>query len=236
MTCPTYFLSEHFNSFIAEHVSAYETTVGAQPRNTPELHPLTNEEISHIRRELRKLTALRVLNANDAEDIVQDTLLTLTHSCPEKGLEKGPLAWSAGILRNKIGNYYRKSRYRTNCETSEANLSEGLSQTICTTSPEGELLRGELGSIITDAIERLPYAQKTAIKLLIAGLSPAEIAAKMSPERYQAVINHLHRGRKKLAEELAMYGLRGMHVMRRSSGVKKRKRGKNELIEPSQAM
>ena len=236
MTCSVYFSFEHFDSFIAEHISAYETTAGAATRNTPKHHLLTNEELSHIRCELRKLTALRVLNATDAEDIVQDTLLTLIHSCPGEGLEKGPLAWSAGILRNKIGNYYRKSRYRANCEASEANLREGLSQTTRTASPEGELLRGELGGIITDAIERLPYAQRTAIKLLIAGLSPREIAAKMSPERYQSVINHLHRGRKKLAEELAMYGLRGMHAMRRSRGVKKRTRDKSEIIEPSQAM
>jgi RNA polymerase sigma factor (sigma-70 family) len=231
LTCPTYLLPEHLESFIAEHVSVYQTTAGASPRNMPECHPLTNEELSNIRRELRKLTSLRVLNANDAEDLVQDTLLTLIHSCPEEGLEKGHLAWSAGILRNKIGNYYRKGRYRINCEASEANLREGLSQTISMVSPEGELLRGELGNVIANAVDRLPKAQKKAIKMLMAGLSPGEIAEKMSPERYQAVINHLHRGRKKLAQELARYGLGGMHEMRRAQGLKKPTREKNKVIE-----
>jgi RNA polymerase sigma factor (sigma-70 family) len=223
MARPEYFSPEYFDSFIAEHVSSYKTTTDAPP-SLPERKPWTDEELSHIRRELRKLTALRVLNATDAEDIVQDTLLTLIHSCPEKDLEKGPLAWSAGILRNKIGNYYRRGRYRASCDEREAKLQQGLFQTVSTVSPEGELMRGELKNVIAGAVERLPQAQKTAMKMLIAGLKPGEIAEKMSPERYQTVINHLHRGRKKLAQELTRHGFGEMHEMKRGRGAKKRPR------------
>ena len=231
MTHPVYFSTERFDSFIAEHASAYDTKNGAPP---PERPSWTNEELSHIRRELRKLTALRVLNATDAEDLVQDTLLTLIHSCPEKDLEKGPLAWSVGVLRNKIGNYYRKSRYRAECEERETKLRQGLFQTKTTVSPEGELLCGELKNVIADAVKRLPRAQKTAMKMLIAGMNPGEIAAKMPNERYQSVINHLHRGRKKLAQELIRHGFGEMHEMKRGLGVKKRMRDKK--VESSQAM
>ncbi|MCL2878027.1 MAG: RNA polymerase sigma factor [Acidobacteria bacterium] len=226
---------EHFDSFVAELVSSYETTNDA-PLSIPERRPWTDEELSRIRRELRKLTALRVLNAPDAEDIVQDTLLTLIHSRPEKELEKGPLVWSIGILRNKIGNYYRKGRYRARCEEREAKLQQGLFQTVSTVSPEGELMRGELRNVIAAAVERLPHAQKKAIKMLIAGLKPGEIAAKMSPERYQTVINHLHRGRKKLAQELTRHGFGGMHEMKRSRGIKKQTQDESEETESSQAM
>ena len=58
--------------------------------------------------------------------------------------------------------------------------------------------------------------------MLIAGLTPGEIAVKMLPERYQTVINHLHRGRKKLARELIRHGFGGMHETRRTRDEKKR--------------
>ena len=228
MARPEDFSLEYIDSLIAEHVSAYMTTEGAPSRNPPERHRLTNEDISHIRRELRKLTALRVLNAADAEDIVQDTLLTLIHCCPKECLEKGPLPWSIGILRNKIDNYYRRCRYRAKRETGEAEAHQELSKIGTTVSPDGELLGGELRNIITDTVERLPRAQKTAMKMLIAGLKPGEIAARMSPERYQTVINHLYRGRKKLAQELIRYGFDGMHEMKRGRGAKKRERDESE--------
>jgi len=231
-----YFSPESFASFVAEYVSAYETANGKQPPLSPKRPAWTDEELSRIRRELRKLTAMRVLNAADAEDIVQDTLLTLIHSCPKECLEKEPLAWSAGVLRNKIGNYYRKGRYRANRESGEAELQHCLQSSETTVSPEKDLLHGELRNVVAAAVERLPIAQKTAMKMLIAGLKPGEIAEKMSPERYQTVINHLHRGRKKLAQELIRHGVGAMHEMKRSQGGKKRTRNQNEEEEPAQAV
>jgi len=236
MTRPSYFSPERLDSFIAELISAYETTGSPPSISMPERHGWTNEELSRIRRELRKLTAIRIPNAADAEDIIQDTLLTLIHSCQKECLEKDPLAWSAGVLRNKIGNYYRKGRYRAKLETGEAEPRHDRPQSgAAAVSPEIDLLREELRNVIAGAVERLPSAQKTAIKMLIAGLKPGEIAAKMSPERYQTVINHLHRGRKKLALELTRHGFGGMHEMKRSAGKKKRTRDKdeNEAVESS---
>ena len=234
MTRRKYCSPECFDYFIAELVSSYGTTNGKPAYSPPERKPWTDEELSLIRRELRKLTALRVLNATDAEDIVQDTLLTLVRSCPEKkDLEKGPLVWSIGVLRNKIGNYYRKGRLRARREEREAKLQQGLFKTVSMVSPEVELMQGELRNLVDDAIERLPPAQKKAMKMLIAGLKPGEIAANMSSERYQTVINHLHRGRKKLAQELIRHGFGGMHEMKRVRSVKKRTRDENEESESS---
>ena len=236
MPRPVCFLPERFDSFIAEHVSDYKTTDGVPARKPPEYRPWTNEELSRIRRELRRLATLRVQNAADAEDIVQDTLVTLINSCPWECLEKGPLAWSMGILRNKIGNYYRKGRFRAKYEAGETELQQNMFKIKTTLSPEKDLLHGELRHVIAGAIERLPGAQKTAMKMLIAGLSPGEIAVKMSPERYQAVINHLHRGRKKLAQELMQHGFGGLHEMKRGCGAKKRTQDKDGITESSQAM
>jgi len=228
MTRRNYCSHERFDSFVAELVSSYCTTHEA-PLPAPERQPWTDEELSRIRCELRKLTAIRVFNAPDAEDIVQETLLTLINNCPEKDLEKGPLVWSIGVLRNKIGNYYRKVHLRARHEEREAKLQHGLFKTVNMISPEGELIRGELRNVITGTIDSLPPEQKTAMKMLVAGLKPREIAAKMSDEPYQTVINHLHRGRKKLARELIRHGFDGMHEMKRGRGVKKRTR--DEQVE-----
>ena len=140
-------------------------------------------------------------------------------------------------MRNKIGNYYRRCRYRASCEENVEKLRQDTFKTMDAVSPEGMLMRGELRNVIAGAIERLPHAQKTAMKLLIAGLKPGEIAEKMSHERYQTVINHLYRGRKKLAQELTQYGFDGMHEMKRCRGAKKRAPNENAANESSvQAM
>ena len=221
MARPEYFSPEYLDSLIAEHVPSYTTIDGPSSWNPPERHRWNNEDISRIRRELRKLSALRVLNAADAEDIVQDTLLTLINGSPKECLEKGPLPWSIGILRNKIGNYYRRSRYRAKRETGETEARQELFQIGTTISPDKELLSEELQNVIDDTIERMPHARKKAMKMLIAGLKPGEIAERMLPERYQTVINHLYQGRKMLALELSRYGFNGMHEMKRGRGAKK---------------
>ena len=220
------------------HLSKYADSIVPNveedvPRNesetlTPQPLSLTDDEIADIRKKLSKLTARRVLNAPDAEDIVQDTLLTMISKPPCATLKKCPLAWSMGILRNKVGNYYRKERRHSAYAAEKSNDSYEAHQHSSSLSPERELLCGELLEVINTAVERLPALQRCAMKLLIAGLNPGEIAKRMSPERYQAVINHLYRGRRKIAQELNRYGCGlnhpgGMHRMKRSGGGRYRK-------------
>ena len=225
-------LSESSDSVVSEPFSAYDAVVNtAPPLAVPRRKSWTEDELSHIRRELSKLTAVRIRNAADVEDIVQDTLLTLIRSCPGEELEKGPLVWSMGVLRNKIGNYYRKARYQAGSEEKEEKLEQCPAETADMVSPEETLINEELISVISGTVERLPQAQKTAMKMLIAGLRPHEIAKKMPQERYQTVINYLHRARKKLARELTQYGFGEMHEMLRSRGAKKRMPDESEINE-----
>ena len=225
----------HLNCHRPEHADSSVThIVENTPQNgsetlLPQPLSLTDDEIADIRKKLSKLTARRVMNAPDAEDIVQDTLLTMISKTPCAALKKCPLAWSMGILRNKVGNYYRKERRHSSYYAAEKpNNSDEAHQHSLSSSPERELLRGELFEIITAAVERLPTPQRCAMKLLLAGLNPGEIAKRMSPEHYQAVINHLYRGRRKIAQELNRYGCGlnhpdGMHRMKRSGGGRCRK-------------
>jgi RNA polymerase sigma factor (sigma-70 family) len=166
----------------------------------------TDEEISAIRVVLQKLSTIRIMNSNDAEDLVQETLLTLIARCPKASLEKGPLVWSMGIFRKKVGNYYRKVQRYAALSDKENDLQQYTSPICAVSSPEVNIFHTELQGLVDETLSQLPPAQRQAMELLIEGLDPGEIVNQLHPEHYQNVINRLHRGRKKLAQELAKYG------------------------------
>ena len=189
-----------------------ETVSPGYYRTGDQCIPWTEEELIHIRLVLRKLTALRVGNPHDAEDLVQETLLTMVRKAPEIDIEKGLLIWSLGILRRKIGNYYRRVR-RLN-ELMEART---ISWDKCRCpsvipSPESSLHLRELHAAVEEVLSRLPPLERQAIDFYLMGMQTREIAAMLSPERYQNVVNRLHRGRKKLANELARQGYNGAAI------------------------
>ena len=191
-----------------EYASLYvsESSPCKEYAAAPSLPEWTNEEIAAIRIVLQKLSTIRIMNANDAEDLVQETLLTLIAKCPKATLEKGPLVWSMGILRKKVGNYYRKVQRYATLGDKEPELQQQIAQSCAAVSPEVNIFHDELRGLVNETLSQLPSAQRQAIELLIGGLNPGEIVNQLYPERYQNVINRLHRGRKKLAQELAKYG------------------------------
>ncbi len=185
-----------------ESLFVSEGSLSREYESRPRQFEWTDDEIAAIRVVLQKLTAIRIINSNDAEDLVQDTLLTMITKYPENGLEKGLLIWSMGILRKKVGNYYRKAqRY-----ASLAEQETGIQQSMLDSSPEVRMRQKELQGIVDGVLAQLPPPQRKAMELLIAGLDSGEIVRQLHPERYQNVINRLYRGRKKLASELAKYG------------------------------
>jgi len=189
----------------------------------------TDDEIASIRAVLQKMTAVRILNTTDAEDLVQETLLTMVSKLPETALEKGPLVWSLGILRRKVGNYYRKTQRYTplnerNAETRQLRRS---------VSPEASLLLEEMERIVQDVLSRLPQSQQRALDLMLAGFSSGEIARLLHPERYQNVMNNLYRGRKKIVQELARHGF--LPAAPNRIGKMKISRGRNKDVKQEQA-
>jgi RNA polymerase sigma factor (sigma-70 family) len=191
-----YYFTEYLPSYVSECSSLKEYAYGTGP------FEWTDDEIAAIRAVLKKLTAIRILNANDAEDLVQETLLTMITRHPGTVLEKGPLVWCLGILRKKVGNYYRKiQRYE-----SLGKHHHVTRQWKNTASPEARIFHKELQTIIREVLSQLPYSQRQALELMVAGFNTGEIVRELHPERYQNVINRLYRGRKRLAKELAKYG------------------------------
>ena len=164
-------------------------------------HIWSNDELARIRLVLQRLTSLRIENEADAEDLVQETLLTMTQKCPESGPDKGLLVWSMGILRKKIGNYYRRARRDVPMECAETSACLRIS-----TSPEMRFLQAEMAGLVRKTLHGLPDRERRAMELCLAGLQAHEIVALLHPERYQNVINHLFRGRRKIAAQLAAFG------------------------------
>jgi RNA polymerase sigma factor (sigma-70 family) len=182
---------------------------------------LTEEELLRIRLVLTKLTSIRIENAEDAEDLVQDTLLTMVRKAPTIEVEKGMMIWAMGILRRKVGNYYRRTQRFL---VRDAEIRYAMKGRSMIPSPESNLHHAELSNIIDSILVTLSPQERTAMDLYLAGRHTGEIVALLSAERYQNVANRLHRGRKKILKELARHG-----YMKRAVGMRRRK--KNDGIK-----
>jgi RNA polymerase sigma factor (sigma-70 family) len=196
MRNPAYLYIEYAPSFISDG-SSLEPDAFKSGR-----FEWTDDEIEAIRAVLKKLTSIRIMNSNDVEDLVQETLLTMISRHPGADLEKGPLVWSMGILRRKLGNYYRKiQRY-----TPLSEHKTYIQQSMPASSPERRIFHEELKGLVDEVLSQIPPFQRQALELMLTGLNAREITRELHPVRYQNVINRLYRGRKKLAEALAKYG------------------------------
>jgi RNA polymerase sigma factor (sigma-70 family) len=198
-----------------------ETARLGQYRSTSRSFAWTDEELARIRLVLRKLTALRVENPEDAEDLVQETLLTMVRKAPEIDLEKGLLIWAMGILRKKVGNYYRRTQRSVPLDDQRIVVYDSGQCSRAAPSPEASLLHAELCARVDALLENLPVPEREAMDLYLAGTQTCEIVSLLHPERYQNVVNRLHRGRKKLAKELTRHGYA------------KRRPGKAQITSPS---
>ena len=184
----------------------HETVQPGQYRSRSAPVVWTDEELARIRLVLRKLTALRVENPEDAEDLVQDTLLTMIRKAPEIDLEKGLLIWAMGILRRKVGNYYRRTQRSVPLDDQSITVCDSRQYARAAPSPEASLLHAELCARIDAILQDLPAPEREAVDLYLAGTQTGEIVSLLHPERYQNILNRLHRGRKKLARELTRHG------------------------------
>jgi len=197
---PAYYCRQYEILFIAE-----ESDPG-QYKSLPEKPELSDDEISAIKTALHKITRRRIRDVQDAEDIVQDTLLTMITRYPENDLKKGMLVWCQGILRNKLGNYYRKTRRHSVFIGRNTDVEQGILASSVVASQETAVSNHELQSIIEEKLSEFPEPIRRAMELLVCGYEAGEIAKELSPEPYQNVINRLFRGRKRLARELMKCG------------------------------
>jgi len=160
-------------------------------------------------------TAMRMTrNRSDAEDLVQETYLK-GYRAYERFEEGTNLrAWLFRILTNSYINTYRKKQRRPH----ESDLEDvqdlylyrrlgGSELASIGRSAEDQLFDSITDSTITDALDELPDAYRTAVLLAdVEGFAYKEIAEILDVP-IGTVMSRLHRGRKKLQEKLYEFGI-----------------------------
>lgn len=125
-------------------------------------------------------------NMNDAEDVLQDTLIQFLKSAPVLSGPEHEKAWLLRVAANLSKNRIDYNRLRTSDELDEELIAE-----------EREDL-----SFVWEAVKALPANQREAIHLFYhEGYSTAEIASILG-RRESTVRSDLRRGRDKLKDVL----------------------------------
>ena len=135
-------------------------------------------------------------SAADAEDIVQECFLELVRPGCSYDARRTPLrTYLYGVVRNQ---WLKRARR-------EARSAESEEEPLAASSPEGDLLAGEIQDAVARAVTALPERQREALVLAHYEQMPlAEIARVLGIE-VGAVKSRLERARERLREVLAAY-------------------------------
>jgi RNA polymerase sigma-70 factor (ECF subfamily) len=156
-------------------------------------------------------TAFRLArNAEDAEDLVQETYLRAYRSFDQFTPGTNLKAWLFRILKNAFINEYRKRR-ATPVEEEFGALEDSFESRIdsdrypAAKNPEQEALERSLDEDVQRALDLLPPDYRMAVLLAdLEGFSYKEIAEILEIP-IGTVMSRLYRGRKQLEEVLLRY-------------------------------
>ena len=147
-------------------------------------------------------------NPTEAEDLVQDTMVKAFAAFHQFQAGTNLKAWLFRIMQNSFISDYRKAR-REPLKTSTDDLEEWqlsrLESEARTALPSAEeiVLDHLPDGDVLDALRALPEDFRTAVYLAdVEGFSYAEIAEIMGTPT-GTVMSRIHRGRKRLREDLA---------------------------------
>ena len=159
-------------------------------------------------------TALRMTRSvEESEDLLQETFLKAFHHYDRFEEGTNLKAWLFRIMKNTYINSYRKKKLQPlHVELDEVQdgfESQLLDQArVADSSPEAEMLNGQIDAEVRNALLGLPHDYKMAVLLVdIHGLSYQETADLLAVP-VGTVMSRLYRGRKKLERSLLSYGRR----------------------------
>jgi RNA polymerase sigma-70 factor, ECF subfamily len=141
--------------------------------------------------------AYRLTNSSaDAEDIIQECFLELLRPGCSYDPRRTPIrTYLYGVVRNQW-----LKRQRRNSQTADADTDPATE-----TSPETDLLAGELQDAVAHAITQLPEAQRETLILAHYEQLPLAEIARILDIEVGAVKSRLERARARLRETLSAY-------------------------------
>ncbi len=169
-------------------------------------------DVLPLKDKLFRLAWRITMDRNEAEDIVQETLLRVWARRGERSGLDNPEAFSMTICRNLSLDHMRRRATRGGVE----ELREGQGDIPSTQerathpSPMDALLKDERMRLVREAMDHLPELQRTLMELRdMEGMTYREIASTLSLTETQVKV-YLHRARTKIKttiEGMDSYGL-----------------------------
>lgn len=162
-----------------------------------------DEAFGPVREKILTLAQKR-LQSEEVEDIVQLTLSTLWE---KRTLVRDPdhlMPFIFQILRNKLGDTYRRKKLKKEIHVSGPNVLNSLKNP-ATDNPELRLEEKELGRILRDAIDMCAAENGTwgkILSLLQQGLSREEIQKELGDIPIATVYTRIYRARQSLIKIL----------------------------------
>lgn len=119
--------------------------------------------------------ARRRLRGEDAQDVVQESMLIIVDRMDQRETPASLLGFAYGVLRNKIGNFYRKRNRHENVVMTMRRPPEDF----CTI--DADLVGAELWRIVSEAIHELGKRSPLCREVLL-GLAEGKSHADLCSE------------------------------------------------------
>lgn len=162
-------------------------------------------EVLPLKDKLFRLALRITLNREDAQDVVQETMLRVWDARNRWETIESMEAFCLTICRNQALDFVKKAGHK------ELSLEEEMPQNAgIEPSPHEQMERGEGMKLVRRAMDSLPEVQRSIMELRdIEGKRYDEIALLLSLSETQVKV-YLHRARKKIKtiiEQIEHYGL-----------------------------
>jgi RNA polymerase sigma factor (sigma-70 family) len=149
-----------------------------------------------LREAFLALAVRRVESSEVAEDLAHDALVVVKEKLSVWDPSRGFEPWALAILRNIVGNYYRKAERRR-------RLHPGPPEP----SPAADVEARDRAEVLRTALAELSPQCRRLMHLLLEGRTPREAAAAMGITNLSAFYLRSHRCRQTLRKLLRQYGL-----------------------------
>lgn len=149
---------------------------------------------NEFKKPLLSFVQKRVKNNRDAQDIVQETLISALNSLPNFNFQSKLFSWLCAIAKHEIADFYRKKKLKTILFSRLPFLQNWADEAL---GPQGKYLKDELKTEIKNVLGNLSEGYSKILRLkYIEGLSMKAIAKKLKISA-KAVEMRLYRARKK---------------------------------------